>query len=495
MPKPLKNQWEFGDLFATPPPAKSPVAPPLGTPLASSLIVAKRVFSVTELTTHVKRLLESQIGTIHVTGEITNFRCYPSGHFYFTLKDNQSQLGCVLFQNSAKLVSRTIIGQLKDGEKVTLNGNLSVYEARGQYQLVVTHIELQGLGALQAAFEQLKQKLQAEGLFESGRKRALPRYPVRIGLVTSAQGAAIRDVLNVIARRQPSLEIVLAACRVQGDLAAGEIVGSVRMLNKWSTTVGQPLDLILLTRGGGSLEDLWAFNTEAVARAIVASRVPVISAVGHEVDFTISDFVADLRAATPSVAAELITEGAFSSRTTILNTGARMRQIVRQTLRWHREELAGLVARYERTQPRRRLQTQAQRLDDSAERLRRLPRRRLGAVSVQVNQLGRRVSAMRPLQKVQRLQKDNDQLFQRLRNSLRPNLQMYRQQIDSLRVRLELLSPVQVLRRGYSMTWNSTTGRLIRNASEATAGDKLRTILGEGEVQSIVDQIPGTSAP
>ncbi len=484
--KPLKNQWEFGDLFAPIPTPQSPTPLQVPTPPAAEPKVAPRVFSVTELTGVVKRLLESQIGTILVTGEITNFRKYPSGHFYFTLKDKQSQLGCVLFQNSAKAISRSILDQLKDGEKITIHGDLSVYEARGQYQLVVSHIELQGLGALQAAFDRLKQKLQAEGLFEPSRKRPIPRYPVRIGLVTSAQGAAIRDVLSVISRRQPSLEVILTACRVQGDSAAGEIAASIKMLNLWSSNSERPIDLILMTRGGGRLEDLWAFNTEGVARAIVASAIPVVSAVGHEVDFTISDFVADLRAPTPSVAAELITEGTFSSRVTVVRARDRMSQLVRQIVHWHREELEGLVGRYQRNHPRRRLQAQAQRLDDSVERLRRLPRRQLETFILQLSQLGRRVLYVRPLQRLRQNQKEMKRILEDLGNVLRPQLQLRRQKIELLRIRLELLSPIKILGRGYSMTWNSTTGRLLRNENEVSHGDQLRTVLGDGEIQSMV---------
>ncbi|NBV24815.1 MAG: exodeoxyribonuclease VII large subunit, partial [Proteobacteria bacterium] len=292
MAKPSKSQWDFGgELFPTE--------------------AVRKVLSVSELTGNIKRLLEKQVGQVAVSGEITNLRAQSSGHVYFTLKDAGAQLACVLFRNTS-VPHRAL---LQDGQKVLLTGEVTVYEARGQYQLIVSAVELQGVGALQAAFERLKEKLAAEGLFKLERKRKLPRYPQRIGLVTSPTGAAIRDVLHVIQRRQPGLEIIFVPCRVQGDGAAREVAEAVRMLNEF--TIRNPqfaIDLILVTRGGGSLEDLWAFNEEVVARAIFASAVPVVSAVGHEIDFTIADFVADLRAATPSAAAELITEGAFASR-------------------------------------------------------------------------------------------------------------------------------------------------------------------------------------
>src|SRR5580658_9618780 len=281
MSKQSKSQWDFGELF--------PVE------------ATRKVFSVGELTEQIRRLLEKQIGQVWVSGEVTNFRAQSSGHIYFTLKDASAQIACVLFRGET-VPHRELIS---DGQKILVQGDLTVYEPRGQYQLIVQAVELQGIGSLQIAFEKLKQKLAAEGLFSTERKRPLPKFPQRIGLVTSPTGAAIRDVLHVVQRRNPGLEIILAPCRVQGDGAAREIAGAIRLLNEFDAG---KFDLILITRGGGSLEDLWAFNEEIVARAIFDSAVPVVSAVGHEIDFTIADFVADLRAATPSAAAEIITQ-------------------------------------------------------------------------------------------------------------------------------------------------------------------------------------------
>ncbi len=247
MGKQIKSQWDFGELF-----------PPETT---------RRVLTVTELTGQIKRLLEQQVGAVWVSGEITNLRLQSSGHCYFTLKDAGAQLNCVLFRGEAT-AARAL---LQDGRKVLLQGDLTVYEPRGQYQLLVHAVELQGVGALQIAFEKLKQKLAEDGLFAPERKRPLPRFPQRIGLVTSPTGAAIRDVLHVVQRRNPALEIILAPCRVQGDGAATEIAAAIRMLNEYNAALRPPhsaLDLILVTRGGGSLEDLWAFNEEVVARAI-----------------------------------------------------------------------------------------------------------------------------------------------------------------------------------------------------------------------------------
>ena len=352
-------------------------------PARASPTKTRRVLSVSELTAQVKRLLEKQVGSIWVTGEVTNLRAQSSGHIYFTLKDAASQLSCVLFSRE-KVLHREL---LADGQKVLLQGDVTVYEARGQYQLIVRAVELQGVGALQIAFEKLKQKLAAEGLFAPERKRSLPKYPQRIGLVTSPTGAAIRDVLNVVQRRNPGLEIIFAPCRVQGEGAAEEIAEAVKLLNRYSvTSAGDStiqrfndsthLDLILLTRGGGSLEDLWAFNEEVVARAIFESAIPVVSAVGHEIDFTISDFVADVRAATPSAAAEIITEGVFASRQFIVD----------------------LTQRMMRAHPRRRLNEFLQRLDDLQTGLLRCTKQGVREQRVAWRNLATRLSRVHPMQ-------------------------------------------------------------------------------------------------
>src|SRR5258705_238962 len=342
MGKVAQSQWDFGELF-----------PPQAT---------RRVLTVSELTANVRRLIEKEIGQVWVTGEVTNLRTQSSGHIYFTLKDGNAQLQCVLFRAEA-VAHREL---LQDGQKLLLQGDVTVYDARGVYQLIVRAIELQGIGALQLAFEKLKQKLLAEGLFAQERKRPIPQYPQRIGLVTSEAGAAIRDVLHVIERRQPSLQIILAACRVQGPGAAEEIACAIRLLNQWSRRLdpARGLDLILLTRGGGSLEDLWAFNEEVVARAIFESALPVISAVGHEIDFTISDFTADVRAATPSAAAEVITEGVFSSCQFISAATGRIGQLARQQLADKAYVLGQTAQRLARLHPRRVLEARLQRVDE-----------------------------------------------------------------------------------------------------------------------------------
>ncbi len=476
MSKPSKSQWDFGELFPTE--------------------TIRKVLSVAELTLQVKRLLEKQLGQIWVTGEVTNFRAQSSGHLYFTLKDADSQLSCVLFRNEAKEQR----AYLQDGRKVILQGDLTVYEPRGQYQLRVSAVELQGVGALQAAFERLKQKLNAEGWFASERKRPLPRYPQRIGIVTSPTGAAIRDVLHVVQRRNPALEIILASCRVQGQGAAEEIAEAIRLLNAECGArsadfgIGEGrsarpwLDLILVTRGGGSLEDLWAFNEEVVARAIYESALPVVSAVGHEIDFTISDFVADLRAATPSAAAEIITEGVFASSRFLELVGERMRQLLGQRLLDKEDELARLGQRLARVHPRRRFEEWAQRLDDLRDGFLRSARQGLRERQLASRGLLERLVRLRPKQILAQRRETVDLAGRRLREQALRQWEGKRNRLAAVAARLRLLGPEQVLARGYSITLEADTGKVIRAAAELKAGQKLRTRLKSGEVRSVVEE-------
>ncbi len=489
MGKSSKSQWDFGELF--PPEPKTP---------------ERKVLSVAELTAQIRRLLEKQVGLVWVTGEVTNLRVQSSGHIYFTLKDVNAQLSCVLFRGETA-AHREL---LQDGQKLLLQGDVTVYEARGQYQMIVRAVELQGVGALQLAFEKLKQKLAAEGLFASERKRPLPRYPQRIGLVTSPTGAAIRDVLHVVRRRNPSLEIVLAPCRVQGDGAAREVAAAIRMLNEWgrgrsvdeselaggqessiSTPAGSPahaLDLILVTRGGGSLEDLWAFNEEVVARAIFESAIPVVSAIGHEIDFTISDFVADVRAATPSVAAEIITEGVFSSCEFVADSARRIRQLVGQQLEGKAYELEHVRQRLARVHPRRRFNDWLQRLDDLQTSLQRCAKAGTRQQAVQFRNLSERLLRVRPAQLLRQRRELLEQEIQRLCEQMRHQLRERQSRFETLATRLRLLGPEQVLARGYSITSDAETGKVLRDAAKVKAGQRLKTRLKSGEVLSKVEE-------
>jgi exodeoxyribonuclease VII large subunit len=464
MPKQTTSQWDFsGELF----------------PMAAT----RRVFSVGELTSDIRRLLEQHVGQVWVTGEITNYRLQSSGHVYFTLKDAVAQLNCVVFR-ADPLANRA---DLQDGRKVILKGEMTVYEPRGQYQLRVLAVELQGVGALQAAFEKLKEKLAAEGLFDLGRKRHLPQFPQRIGLVTSPTGAAIRDVLHVARRRNPALEIIFVPCAVQGQGAATEIAAAIAQLNQWSKISGGKLDLILLTRGGGSLEDLWAFNEEIVARAIFNSALPVVSAVGHEIDFTISDFVADLRAATPSAAAEILTEGVFSSCKWMAQAGAKLRELVRRRLQGERRHFQQLHQRLQASNPRRLLNQRLQRLDDLQLTLSRCVRQQLRKYRVAGQNLSVRLDRVRPGQLLAQRRTALAREQRRLREGARHYLRVLRQRGGALRDRLQLLGPEQVLARGYSITQDAASGKIIRSKKQTRAGQTLKTTLQSGEVRSVVE--------
>jgi len=463
MNKSARSQWDFGELFL-----------PEQT---------RKVLSVSELTTQIKRLLEKQVGLIWVSGEITNLRAQSSGHIYFTLKDAGSQLSCVLF--SRETVAHREL--LADGQKVLLQGDVTVYEARGQYQLIVRAVELQGVGALQAAFEKLKAKLAAEGLFATERKRSLPKYPQRLGLVTSPTGAAIRDVLHVIQRRHPGLEVILAPCRVQGEGAAAEIATGIRRLNELAAS--QPLsapDLILVTRGGGSLEDLWAFNEEEVARAIFESGLPVVSAVGHEIDFSIADFVADLRAATPSVAAEIITQAAFASREFVADVPALMQLRARQRLERARERFDQTAHRLHLAHPRRRLNELAQRIDDVMAGLLRQARAGVREQWLAWQQLAARLGRVRPSHQLKQRREVLTLECRRLQELARQRWQQFQTAIQTANARLRLLGPEQVLARGYSITTDAATGEILREATKITRGQRLKTRLKSGEVRSVV---------
>ena len=459
------SQWDFGELF---------------TPEQTRVVL-----TVGELTAKIRRVLEKEVASVWVSGEVTNLRAQASGHIYFTLKDAAAQLSCVLFRGEAA-ANREF---LQDGQKLLLNGELTVYEVRGQYQMLVRAIEPQGMGALQIAFEKLKRKLQGEGLFETARKRPLPRYPRRLGIVTSPTGAAIRDVLHVIERRAPGLEIILAPSRVQGDGAAKEIAEAIRLLNEWSASLplAERLDVILVTRGGGSLEDLWAFNEEAVARAIFESEVPVVSAVGHEIDFTISDFVADVRAATPSVAAEIITEGFMASRHFLAESERRLRQVVRLQLELNRDSINELLARLTRLHPRRRIQERQQQLDDLQTALVRGARRGFRDHGQAVEQLRQRLARLKPPLLLTQQRRGVGELARRLMVPARRSIELRRASVSELETRLRLLAPENVLARGYSITSDSATGKILRNSAEAKPGQRLKTRVKTGEIRSVVE--------
>ena len=451
---------------------------------------ARRVYGVTELNREVKGLLEKQLGTVWVVGQVTGLRQQASGHIYFGIKDEDGQLNCALFRG----VDSEKHSLLEDGVQVVLQGKVTVFEPRGQYQLIVRKVELQGQGELQLKFEKLKHKLKAEGLFESGRKRLLPNFPARLGLITSPTGAAIRDVLHVVQRRNPSLQIVLQPCRVQGESAAVEMTRAIQQLNLWSAgqDEGEALDLILLTRGGGSLEDLWAFNEEVLARAVHQSELPVVSAVGHEIDFLITDFVSDVRASTPSVAAELITQDVFASRRFLVEAAAQLSRLAKRRVGLNKRDLLTLSHRLNRAHPRRALDDAYQRLDNQYDDLNRLTRQELAIRRDSLRLARQRLTSLRPAALVAQRGEQLTWLRHRLGDVPRRKLGDHCARFGRALSRLELLSPKAVLARGYSITYDGKTGAVLRDARKSKIGQVLRTQLHAGDVSSTINA-PKTS--
>jgi exodeoxyribonuclease VII large subunit len=439
----------------------------------------RRIYSVSELTRDVKLHLESEFFDLWVAGEISNFREHSSGHLYFTLKDSRCQIPAVMFRSAAR---RLLKFRPADGQAILARGHISVYEPRGAYQLLVEWMEPRGKGALQAAFEQLKEKLSKEGLFDTARKKSLPLLPQRIGIVTSPSGAAIRDICRILERRFPNLEVVLYPAQVQGDLAAAEISKGIQVLNRLGG-----FDALIIGRGGGSLEDLWPFNEESVARAVAASKVPVISAVGHEVDFTIADFVADVRAPTPSAAAEMV----VSRKDEFQERVERLRQRTGQAVRYRMTTLSGRVDRLTGHQAflavRHAVQMAGQHLDEASFHARTAMDKRLGDLRSRLSTVSSRLDALRLDRQVSESGNRLRHLVSRLTTGQKARLTLAGKSLSRLSAQLEAMSPLAVLGRGYSLAWDAE-GHLLREASAVETGDEVRLTLHRGELDCRVEK-------
>ena len=430
----------------------------------------RAVLTVSELTRRIKAQLEEGFPAVWVEGEISNLRIPSSGHAYFTLKDETAQMRAVLFRGR----NRHVRFRPEDGMQVLAFGGLEVYAARGEYQMVVELMEPKGLGALQLAFEQLKRRLDAEGLFDQARKRPLPAFPRVIGIVTSPTGAAIRDMLHVIGRRFADLRILICPVRVQGDEAPGEIVEALDRLR------GVPeVDVVIVGRGGGSIEDLWAFNDERVARAIAACPVPVISAVGHETDFTIADFVADLRAPTPSAAAELVVREKLEVARAVVELHARLRQAVQGQMARRRERVEALARRRVLTDPGRALRDHYRRLDEVRGRLHGAARASQRQFHHRVELATNALSSLHPLARISHGAAVLAQLRGRLVSAASHRAQASRHRFAAAVGRLESLSPLAVLGRGYSLT-RLPSGTVVRRATQVAPGAAIEILLAEG---------------
>ena len=438
-----------------------------------------RVFSVSEITRTVRAVLEDEIGTVWVEGEVSNYRKQASGHQYFTLKDAQAQLACVWFARGGSRLKQVA---LTDGMQVQVRGALTVYEARGQYQLNVQLVQAGGAGLLQAKFEALKRKLEAEGLFAAERKRELPGFPAVVGIVTSPTGAALRDMLHVLARRAPWLRVIVSPARVQGEGAAAEIAAGIAALNE----LAAPPDVIVIARGGGSVEDLWAFNEEVVARAIVASAIPVVSAVGHEIDFTIADFAADLRAPTPSAAAELIAPDAAELTRELGQWAGQLRRQMSAALGAQRVRLDFLARSTFFREPEQRLAAAQQRTDLAEEALRRAMREHLVARRQDVGALLAALRQYRPDQLLALRRQYYDALRAKFQARFDEARKEPKARFTRLAAMLRLLAPTATLARGYSIT-TTTDGSTIRSITDVQRGTQIVTRLADGEVKSRVE--------
>ncbi len=443
-----------------------------------SLEPERKLLTVTELNARILELLDAEFQGVWVSGEISGVKLAASGHYYFTLKDHTSQLRCVCFRMTARFLKF----KPQDGVAVLARGRIDVYEARGEYQLMVEALEPQGFGALQFAFEQLKKKLAAEGLFEAARKRPLPKLPNRIGLVTSPTGAVIQDMLQILARRFPGLHIQVYPAQVQGEGSIDAVCRGIRHFSEsgWA-------EVIIVARGGGSLEDLWTFNEEEVARAIAASLVPVISAIGHETDFTIADFVADLRAPTPSAAAELV----ICTRESLLDALAADRRKLEQAIRYrlaaHARELSRQGVERATTLLHRSIGRQMQRVDEldyaTRERIRRKLQQQRSEWLTLDTRLRQKDLRLRLATVRTRLGTAAAALTQQM------NIRLNRKQatLDPLTVQLKGLSPTKILERGYAIV-RGNDGKVIKEAAAAPIGTELEVLLAKGSLKTTVNK-------
>jgi exodeoxyribonuclease VII large subunit len=401
----------------------------------SDLPYANKMYTVSEITREIRLILEEGFPQIWIQGEVSNFKKHSSGHLYFTLKDAEAQISCVMWRGR----NRTLLFQPQDGFRVHAFGNISVYERQGKYQLDVVQLRPAGVGELQLAFEALKNQLSEEGLFDPGHKQPLPLYPFHIGVITSPTGAAIQDIHSVIQRRFPSVEMILFPVRVQGDGAAEEIVGAIEAFNEFGSA-----DVIIVGRGGGSVEDLWAFNEEIVARAIYRSNIPIISAVGHEIDFSISDFVADVRAATPSAAGEIVVQDRHELIQTLAVWKDRLARNLENQIASYRERLLFTARSYGFRWPENRVREYQMRLDD---------------------------------------------LMKNLSSGMKQYLSAKDSNLSQLKGKLETLDPQAVLERGYSITTRLPEEQVVLQSSNVNVHDRIRIRFSQGSIKGVIEEI------
>ena len=442
------------------------------SPFQLPLMPERKIWSVSDLTARIRDLLAEEFSIISVEGEVSNAHAAQSGHLYFTLKDARAQIRCVCFRN--QLIRMKF--RPEDGLHVTVRGSISVYEQRGEYQIYVEHVEPVGLGALQLAFEQLKKRLDAEGLFDPARKKPLPMLPERVGLITSPRGAAVRDVVRILRRRFPNLHLIVYPVRVQGEGAAEEIVAALKYFNR-----KQIVDVLILARGGGSLEDLWAFNEENVVRAIAACTIPVITGIGHETDFTIADFAADVRASTPSAAAELVVQSRQEFDRHLAELRHKLGQQMRYKLLEARHRLRELGVHRGLRQLEDLLRRSRQHTDELAAQLADGLRGRLDRARRRYTTAGTRLLGIDLRARFRAFALKLEQASSDLGVRAVRALVAKRQRLDRLRLQLEERSPLRVLERGYAICYDAA-GNVVRAADDVPVGDRIRVQLARGRL-------------
>jgi len=444
-----------------------------------SLPPVANVFTVTRLNTTVRQLLEQEMGSVWLSAEISNFSQPASGHWYFTLKDDGAQVRCAMFRNS----NRRVTFRPQHGQQILVRATITLYEPRGDYQLIIESMHPAGEGALQQQFELLKAKLAGEGLFDQQHKQPLPEPAKQVGVITSATGAALHDVLRVLHRRDPSLPVVIYPTPVQGADAPAAIVRAIELANQRAEC-----DVLIVGRGGGSLEDLWSFNEERVARAIFASRIPVVSAVGHETDVTIADFVADLRAPTPSAAAEIVSRNQTELLRQLLSQQQRLEMAMDYYLAQQQRRFSRLEHRLQQQHPQLRLARQQTALFRLQQRLNEAMENRLRQTMRQQDRLAQRLAAHQPQPRLFQAQRQLEQMRYRLQQSLEKRLNHDRQRFATLAAQLEGVSPLATLARGFSVT-TDLSGQVVKKTAQLQSGDTLRTRLDDGWVESQVTSV------
>ncbi|WP_152819508.1 exodeoxyribonuclease VII large subunit [Vibrio sp. B1Z05] len=439
---------------------------------------SNNIFTVSRLNAEVRLLLENEMGVVWLIGEISNFSSPVSGHWYLTLKDSRAQVKCAMFRGN----NRRVTFRPENGKQVLVKARLSLYEPRGDYQLIIESMQPEGDGRLQQQFEALKMQLAAEGLFAQSNKLPLPEHPKCIGIVTSSTGAALHDILQVLKRRDPSLPVIIYPTMVQGESASISIAQTIGLANERNEC-----DVLIVGRGGGSLEDLWCFNNEIVARTIASSQIPIISAVGHEVDVTIADFVADMRAATPSAAAELVSRDQSFKLQGLLAKQKQLMNAMNRYLTQQQQQILIQEHRLDKLHPKHQLQKQSQQLDEKEAQLKRAMLGQISAIKQRLSRLQMRLEMHAPANKIAKQQQNLVYLEQRLNKAIQSQVRQDRHQFELLTEKLDAVSPLATMRRGYSIS--TKNNQVVTQATQLKQGDTLATRFADGEVTSSVQSI------